>query len=342
MFNNQKLSAYNPTGPFAPSDLPIDDQGRVYHLQIKPEELAQDIILVGDPGRADFIGSTFFKDIEAHHQHRGLITVTGSADGIDQRITMIAPMRSSVVTSGMGTPSLEIIVNELVLLNEVDFSNLTRKTEFPRLHILRLGTSGALQTATPLGTPIITTYAIGLDNTGMYYDVPYPDEHCHRLERDLTQLVENNYRQDARFSGKIHPYVSRAHPEMVQSLWNAAQQLDIPVKRGVTVSSCGFFAPQGRDVVRIPPSVPDIDQLFTSFDVGIDGQQAENMEMEASFLLHFLGGLGYWSGAICPAIANRRQNTFDSNYQDSIYNTTRVALQALADLREKDRELIRI
>ena len=329
----QDLPVHNPVGPFSASDLPIDDQGRVYHLQIKPEQLAPDILLVGDPGRADFIGSTFFKDIETHHQHRGLITVTGIADGVDQRITMIAPLRSSVVTSGMGTPSLEIIVNELVLLNEVDFSTLTRKSKFPRLHILRLGTSGALQASTTLGTPIITTYAIGLDNTGLYYDVPFPDEHCHRLEGKLIRLMENNYRYAARFSGKILPYVSRAHPEMVKALWNAAHQLGIPSKRGLTVSCPGFFAPQGRDVVRIQPSIPDIDQLFSDLEVGLDGQQVENMEMEASFLLHFLGGLGYWAGAICPTIANRRQNTFDSNYQEAIYNTTRIALQALADLR---------
>jgi uridine phosphorylase len=325
--------SYNPTGPYSPADLPIDDQGRVYHLQIKPEQLAPDILLVGDPGRADFIGSTFFKDIEAHHQHRGLITVTGTADGVDQRITMIAPIRSSVVTSGMGTPSLEIIVNELVLLNEIDFSNLTRKSKFPRLHILRLGTSGALQASTSLGTPIITTYAIGLDNTGLFYDVPFPDNHCHRLEEKLIRFMDNNYQYAARFRSKIQPYVSRAHPEMVTALWDAAQQLGIPVKCGLTVSCPGFFAPQGRDVVRIQPSIPDIDQLFSDLATGLDGQQVENMEMEASFLLHFLGGVGYWAGAICPTIANRRQNTFDSHYQESIYNTTRIALKALADLR---------
>ncbi len=328
--------SYNPTGPYSPADLPIDDQGRVYHLQIKPEQLAPDILLVGDPGRADFIGSTFFKDIEAHHQHRGLVTVTGIADGFDQRITMISPLRTTVATSGMGTPSLEIIVNELVLLNEIDFSTLTRKPEFPRLHILRVGTSGALQVTTPLGTPIITTYAIGLDNTGLFYDVPFPDEHCHRLEKELSALFRKKMNSKSRFEKKIHPYVSRAHPKMVTALWDAAQQLEIPAKRGLTVSCPGFFAPQGRDVVRIQPTVPDIDQLFSDLEVGIDGQQVENMEMEASFLLHFLGGLGYWAGAICPTIANRRQNTFDSHYQEAIYNTTRIALLALADLRAQE------
>ncbi|PKN04042.1 MAG: uridine phosphorylase [Deltaproteobacteria bacterium HGW-Deltaproteobacteria-9] len=332
---NPVLSVHKPGGPFSAADLPIDDQGRVYHLQIKPEQLAPDILLVGDPGRADFIGATFFKDIETHHQHRGLITVTGIADGVDQSITMIAPLRTSVVTSGMGTPSLEIIVNELVLLNEIDFSTLTRKPEFPRLHILRLGTSGALQASTPLGTPIITTYAIGLDNSGLYYDVPFPDDHCHRLEGKLKQLMENNYQYAARFSSKIQPYVSRAHPEMVKALWNAAQHLGIPVKQGLTVSCPGFFSSQGRDVVRIQPSIPDIDQLISGLEVGLDSHQIENMEMEASFLLHFLGGLGYWAGVICPTIANRRQNTFDSHYQESVYQTTRIALQALADLRKK-------
>jgi len=139
----------------------------------------------------------------------------------------------------------------------------------------------------------------------------------------------------SRFYGKIHPYVARAEPAMVNALLEASATLGVATKLGLTVSCSGFFAPQGRDTSRIRPSVPGLDRLLSDHDPGIDGQRIENMEMEASFLIHFLSGLGYWSGAICPTIANRRRNTFDHHYQEAIAGATRVALLALATLRSR-------
>ena len=107
------------------------------------------------------------------------------------------------------------------------------------------------------------------------------------------------------------------------------------VALGLTASAPGFNAPQGRDVSRVSPSVPDLDQILADYDPGLNGQRVENMEMEASFLIHFMGGLGHWAGAICPAIANRRQDTFDIHYQDAIRNAVNVALLALADIRNR-------
>ena len=168
----------SPPDPISASDLPLDEQGRIYHLQIKPEQLAPDILIVGDPGRAEMIGSTFLHDIEVEHEHRGLVTITGISEISGQPASIITPVRTTVTTSGMGTPSLEIILQELVALNEIDFRTRLRKTRFPRLHIIRVGTSGALQASTPLGTLIITSYAIGMDNTGLFYEIPYPDKTC--------------------------------------------------------------------------------------------------------------------------------------------------------------------
>lgn len=316
--------------PSTEADLPIDASGRIYHLQIKPEQLAPDILLVGDPGRAEVIGSTFLRDLEVEHEHRGLVTVTGTSEVTGGRATIISPLRTTVTTSGMGTPSLEIVTNELVALHEIDFATRRPKAEFPRLHVIRVGTSGALQAATRLGSPIVTTYAIGVDNTGLFYEAPWPDAACQRLEQELTPLVRAAMRPDSRFLGQIRPYVTRAEPTMVQAMLAAASHLGVEVKCGLTVSNSGFFAPQGRDVSRLGPSVPDLDQLFSEFDPHVEGQRVENMEMEASFLLHFLGGLGHWAGVICPAIANRRLNTFDHQYQAAIEDATRVALLALA------------
>jgi uridine phosphorylase len=321
--------------PYTPSDLPIDEDGQIYHIQVKPGQIAPDILLVGDPGRAEMIGSTFLRDLEFEHEHRGLVTVTGTADITGERATIMSPVKTTAATSGIGTSSLEIVVNELVALFEIDFGARTHRSEFPRLHVLRVGTSGGLQASTRLGTLIVTSYAIGMDNTGLYYEVPYPDEVCERLEGELGLLVQSAMSTDSRFYGKIHPYVSRAEPALVDALLEAAEDLGVETKLGLTASSCGFFAPQGRDIARVKPSLPDLDALLAEYDPGVGGQRVENMEMEASFLLHFLGGLGHWAGAICAAIANRREDTFAHDYQEGIKNATRVALLALANLRNR-------
>ena len=329
---NQTHLRTNP-GPFTASDLPIDDEGRIYHLQVRPGEIAPDILIVGDPGRAKFIGENFLRDIELEQDHRGLVTVTGTSKLSGDKATVISPTKATAATSGIGTPSLEIVVNELVLLNEIDFETRTRKSEFPRLHIIRVGTSGGIQASTILGTPIITTYSIGTDNSGMYYESPYQDKNCRRLEQELTSLFAENTSEDSRFYRKLNPYVTRAEPLLVEAMLDAAAQLGVTVKAGLTVSAPGFYAPQGRDTARIKPSIPDLDQLFADFDPQLNGQRIENMEMEASFLIHFLSGLGYWGGAICPAIANRRKDTLDVHYHDAVKNAVGVALLALSELR---------
>jgi uridine phosphorylase len=333
------MTVRNPTAPFSEADLPIDADGRIYHLQLKPDQLASDILLVGDPGRAEFIGAHFLTDLEVAREHRGLVTATGTAVDTGSRTTIVSPARTTVATSGMGTPSLEIVLNELVALNEIDFATRTRKARFPRLHVIRVGTSGGLQSSTALGTPIITTYAAGMDNTGLFYEAPAADETCLRLEEELTETVRQAMAPSSRFRGRINPYVSRAEPAVTDALARAAAELGIPVRLGLTVSNSGFFAPQGRDVSRISPSVPELDRIMAGFDPRLDGQRFENMEMEASFLLHYLGGLGHWGGVICPAIANRRHNTFDHQHLDAMEKAVTVALRALESLRTDRAEM---
>lgn len=319
--------------PFTATELVIDEEGRIYHLQVKPDQIAPDILIVGDPGRAEIIGSTFLRDIEFEHEHRGLVTITGTSDITGEQATIISPVRTTVTTSGIGTSSLEIVVTELVALNEIDFETRTPKTDFPRLHIIRVGSSGGLQASTRLGTPIITSYSIGLDNAGVYFEAPYQDENCKRLEEELDQMIMDSMSIESRFYNKIHPYVSRAEPNVVNGLLEAAENLGVPAKLGLTTSSPGFFAAEGRDICRVKPSVPDLDKIFSEYDPRLGGQRVENMEMESSFLFHFLGCLGYWAGTICPTIANRQENTFDHHYQESIKDTIKVALLALAILR---------
>ncbi len=330
---HQRSLSVDRSYPFTASDLPIDEEGRIYHLQIKPEQLAPNILIVGDPGRTEMIGETFLRDIQVEHEHRGLVTITGTSDITGEPATIISPIKTTVTTSGMGTPSLEIVVQELAALNEIDFETRSPKTHFQKLQIIRVGTCGGIQKSTELGTPIITSYAVGMDNTGLFYETPYPDDTCARLEKELDHLIKNSMDKNSRHYGKIHPYVSRAEPLIVNALTKASKQLGIASKVGLTVSCSGFFAPQGRNVARVQPSLPDIDRILSDYDPQLDGQRIENMEMETSFLTHFAGGLGYGVGSICTTIANRREDSFYQDYQNAVAKSIKIALLALATVR---------
>lgn len=302
------------------SDLPLRD-GRVYHLDLRPEEMAKDIIIVGDPERVPFIADEFLENMEVDRFHRGLRTITGSARETGKRV--------SIVTSGMGTPSMEIVLNEIVALNEIDFNTLERKEEFETINIIRVGTSGGIQPDTDLGTLIITDYVVGMDNSGLFYDAPYPDEKCRLLEEKARDAIERTIPDDSRFKGRIYPYAARAHREIVGAMEMEARRLSVKCRRGVTVSNSGFFGSEGRGVSRIPLTVPDMDGVLAPLETGIEGLRFENMEMESSFLLHFMGALGYRAGVICPVIDNRRQGTFMTQYNRHIREAVRVALSAL-------------
>ena len=270
---------------FNNSDLPIIE-GKVYHLGLKPEELANHILIVGDPERVPCIAQEYFKTIETDKSHRGLRTITGIVRDTGQRV--------SVVTSGMGTPSLEIVLNEIIALNEMDFHTRTRKSVCDMLTVIRVGTSGSIQPDTELGTLIITDYAIGLDNTGFFYDCTYPEKNMEILEEKIKVAVDSS----------------------------------IPVN-----SRSGFFANQGRTLSRIPLTVSEIDSILSVVDTGIEGLRIENMEMEASFLLYFMGALGYRAGVISVVIDNRREDRFIAQYERHISDASKAALRALATLQ---------
>lgn len=312
-------------GPFSASDLPIDAKGRIYHLQLKPEQIAKDILIVGDPERVPVIIGENFSAVEPEILHRGLRSITGEVKANGQRV--------SVITSGMGTPSLEIVFNELMALNEIDFETRIRNNMVDRLNIIRLGTSGVLQSDTILGTAIITSFAVGLDNTGLFYNVTPPDEVCLNLESKVKEMLDKVMDPTSRFYGKIFPYAAKGDPLLLEALVNSAQSLCLPYEVGVTLSSSGFNANQGRDIGRIPLSVPNIDRHLSELDLGLKGQRVANMEMEASQLLHFAGGHGYRGGVVCVGIANRAHDTFATNYMEDLLNATNIALGALSRMR---------
>ncbi|RMD86689.1 MAG: uridine phosphorylase [Candidatus Dadabacteria bacterium] len=313
--------------PFSPADLPINSDGSVYHLCISPADLAQNIVIVGDPDRVPLLAERFFKSIEVDVAHRGLRTITGRVGGSNLRV--------SLVTSGMGTPSLEIILCELIALNEIDFERRVRKSHFDPLHIIRLGTSGGLRKEVPMGTLVITKYAVGMDNTGLFYEAPLSDPLCEALENEIKKRLDERL-SSSRFLGKINPYCSVSDDSVISALARSAERFNAPHAVGITVSNSGFFANQGRDILRIPPSVRDLDRFFAEFELDdrFGDLCIQNMEMETSLLCHICGGIGYKAGAVCTTIADRINERFDLNYKENILLGAKVALCALSLLTD--------
>ncbi|MHC1696537.1 MAG: nucleoside phosphorylase [Geobacteraceae bacterium] len=311
-------------GSFSAAELPLRG-GRIYHLDLLPEELASHVIVVGDPERVPFFAGEFLDQIEIDRNHRGYRTITGFAPEAGQRVT--------ITTSGIGAPSMEIVLNELVALNEFDFSTRKRKESFEPLTVVRIGTCGGLQPETDLGTLIVTDYGIGLENTGLFYETAAPDEECRRLERRVRSALDEGVVEDARFRGRFFPYAVRADARVRVALEREALHLGVPCKRGVTVTSSGFFVEQGRAVARIAPTVPDLVERLAAVDTGFAGLKIENMEMEASILLHIFGAIGYRAGVICVVINNKNEGTFRVEYRDSLRDAARIVLRAFRALQ---------
>jgi uridine phosphorylase len=341
--NNSGAHEYWNSGPFSTADMPLTAD-RVYHLDLSPEQLSRHVIIVGDPGRVDSIAEKMFVEQfferatnemfehvvgEHREEHRGLRTITGRVKGTGQLIT--------ITTSGMGTPSTEIVANELAILNEIDLKTRTRQDEFEPLTVLRIGTSGSLQEDVPLGTAIISGYAVGLDGAGWNIDANAETEkkqdRLDDLERRFKEQLAKHANPNSRFKNNIPVYASQMTPQLVGMMLNAAKDHDLNVQVGVTVSNGGFFAAQGRDIQRFPLTVKDIDKVVARIETGIGSKQplrVLNMEMEAALLGHLLGtGLGYNVGAICLAIANRPTDSFDTNYAENMEKIIDVAFDAM-------------
>jgi uridine phosphorylase len=302
-----------------PDELPIVN-GRVYHLDLAPEELAQNVVVVGDPDRVPLLADEFLHKRKADRCHRGFRSITG----VDRETGM--PV--SIVSTGIGAPSTEIVLNELAALNEIDFRTLRRKESYEPLTIIRVGTSGGLDPATPVGTLTLTDYVIGLDNTGLFYDVPSSDPVCAFLEEQTRIALEKAADQGARFRGAVVPYAARADRELLTALEEEATTLGIPHVRGITVSSAGFFAEQGRGVARVGSTYPHLLDALKKIDCTRFDLKVVNIEMETGIILHFLAGLAYRAASICVVINKEREGTFLTDYRQHVVDAARIALRA--------------
>jgi uridine phosphorylase len=282
-------------GPGRPSEIVVVD-GRVYHLGLLPSELAPHLFIVGDPARAYAVARRFDR-VNHEVKHREFVTLTGTHQGL--------PV--SVLGTGIGPDNVEIALVEAWALVTLDLATgLRRPATGPDatrpLTVLRIGTSGGTREDVAVGTLVISSYAIGLDSTGLYYEGPPADETVTALERATRRAIEEGMSPGSRFAGAFFPYASRATPAVVQALERAAAAEGARFVTGATVTSPGFFGPSGRHVDGLKNTVQDVKARLGRIDA--NGVQVFNMEMESSLLFHLGGQLDIRTGTICPTISN--------------------------------------
>lgn len=275
---------------YAPSELIINEDGSVFHLHVRPEQLARKVILVGDPGRVAMVAA-HFDEVECDIASREFHTITGLYRG--KRIT--------VLSTGIGCDNIDIVVNELDALANIDFATRTQKEEFVQLEMVRIGTCGGLQPYTPVGTYICSRKSIGFDGLLNYY--AGRNEVCDlAFEEAFTRHMQWNPQKGA-------PYVIDNNADLLTRI-NQGDMVD-----GVTIAAGGFFGPQGRKL-RIPLEDPNQNEKVMNFEY--EGHRVTNFEMEGSALAGLSRLLGHKAMTVCMVIANRRAKEANTNYKNSI------------------------
>ena len=288
---------------FAPSELIINEDGSAFHLHIRPDQLADKVVMCGDPGRVDTIAS-FFDSKECDVQSREFHTITGTYKG--KRIT--------VLSTGIGCDNIDIVMNELDALANIDFKERQDKPEHRTLTIVRIGTCGGLQPEAPLGTFIASVKSIGFDGLLNYY--AGRNEVCDlELEKAFTQHMNWCPQKGA-------PYVATANPSLIEQV--AGKEM----LRGITIACGGFYGPQGRQV-RLKIQDPDQNKKVESFRYTTpEGKELKicNFEMESSALAGLAALLGHRAMTCCMVIANRYAKEMNTEYKNSIDNLIQLVL----------------
>lgn len=291
----------NPIIP--PSELAIHTDGSVFHLHLKPEQLADRVVLVGDPSRVTAVAS-YFDAQECEVSDREFHTITGRYKG--KRIT--------VVSHGIGTDNIDIVLNELDALANIDFTTRTIKPEFRQLSLVRVGTSGGLQPFTPIGSYVAAEKSIGFDGVLYFYG---NSEHVRdtRLEAELIQQL------NWKIKG-IRPYVVSANA----SLMNQILQDDGAIVRGMTIAANGFYGAQGRKL-RLPLADPELNQKIEAFNY--KGKKITNFEMESSSLAGLAALMGHRAMTVCCIIAGRVSNTMNTDYKPALEGLIQLVLDRI-------------
>jgi uridine phosphorylase len=286
---------------FAESELIINPDGSVFHLHLKPEQLADKVILVGDPGRVATVAA-HFESKECEVESREFRTITGSYKG--KRIT--------VLSTGIGCDNIDIVINELDALANIDFKSREEKKEFRQLELVRIGTCGGLQPNTPVGTFICSQKSIGFDGLLNFY--AGRNEAC-----DLA--FEEAFKKHMNWSPLLcAPYVIDANAELISRI-NQGDMVN-----GVTIAAGGFFGPQGREL-RVPLADPLQNEKVESFEY--NGFKITNFEMESSALAGLAKLMGHKAMTVCMVIANRLIKEANTGYKNSIDTLIKTVLDRI-------------
>lgn len=285
---------------FAESELIINSDGSVFHLHLKPEQLADKVILVGDPGRVETVAK-YFDNIECEVSNREFRTITGTYHG----------KRISVQSTGIGCDNIDIVVNELDALANIDFTTREEKDEHRQLSIVRIGTCGGLQTFTPVGTFICSEISIGFDGLLNFYNGR--DEVCDLpMEEAFKKHMNWNQRLGA-------PYFIHNDEELLDRIFHPEKGM----VKGVTIACGGFYGPQGREL-RIPLADPLQNEKIEKFEY--QGKKITNFEMESSAVAGLSKLLGHKALTVCMVIANRKIKEANTGYKNQMEDLIKIVL----------------
>jgi uridine phosphorylase len=287
----------------AESELILNSRGAIYHLDLKPDELAQNIITVGDPHRVKEISKHFDKT-EVQRQHREFVTHTG----------YIGSKRISVVSTGIGPDNIDIVLNELDALVNIDFETRTIKNELAQLNIIRIGTSGSLQAGIPVDSFVASTHGLGIDNLMNFY--------LHENNEEEKQLIHSFTTQTQLHNGFGAPYIAAASMHLLKHFVDGYYQ-------GITVTCPGFYGPQGR-ILRLGISNPNLIDQLTSFEFG--QHRISNFEMETSAIYGLGKALQHHCLSLSAIVANRIHKNFS---KDSLSLMEKLIVKSLEIITEK-------
>ena len=284
-----KKNTITHTNSIAPSELIVTDEGRIYHLDLLPEDIADTIIVVGDQERVPLV-SKHFDSIDTKINKREFYTHTGTKNG--KRIT--------VLSTGIGCDNIDIVVNELDALANIDLNTRLPKKEFKKLNIVRIGTSGALQEDIPVDSTVISTHGLGFDGLLGFYDTSYDLDEIELQNQFLRQI---NWPKEAN-----QPYFVKGSTQLIN-------QLGKGMFHGITATANGFYGPQGRSL-RLAAKVPQLNEELNTFS--FENKRITNFEMETSALYGLSAMLGHEACTVCAIIANRFKKAYSKDYKKTV------------------------
>ncbi|HOK39228.1 MAG: nucleoside phosphorylase [Bacteroidales bacterium] len=284
------------------SELIINSDGSIFHLKLKPEHIAKDIILVGDPGRVAMI-SDFFDKVEHVISNREFITHTGTYKG----------KRISVIATGIGTDNIDIVLNELDALVNIDLHNRIIKEKKTILNFIRIGTSGALHEDIEVDSFLLSEMAVGFDGLLNFY--------ANRNSVCNTEM-ENAFKNHTNWNPLL------TSPYFVKSSKELSEKIGKGIQRGITISAPGFYGPQGR-VLRLQIQDPEINDKIRSFRY--NDKRITNYEMESSALFGLSALLGHQAATVCVIIANRYAKKYSKDYKPAVKNLIKHVLDNLVE-----------